>query len=86
MLLCGANGYSLDYDKAFKFISAAANAGNDEAMHMIGIMYKNGQGVQQSYQLAVDCFYRAIKSTQETVMLLLIWDECTIWVKVWKKL
>ncbi len=57
----GANGYPLDYNKAFKFISAAANAGNDEAMHMMGIMYKNGQGVQQSYQLAVDCFYRAIK-------------------------
>lgn len=61
----GANGYPLDFGKAFQCISAAANAGNDEAMHMMGIMYKNGQGVQQSYPLAIDCFYRAIQMNSE---------------------
>lgn len=39
--------------------------GNDEAMHVMGTMYKNGQGVQQSYKLAVDCFYRAVKINSE---------------------
>lgn len=61
----GANGYPLDHDKAFRFISAAAKAGNDEAMHHLGVLYKNGEGTQQNFQLAIEWFCKAMQTNNE---------------------
>lgn len=61
----GTQGYPLDHDKAFRFLSAAAKAGNDDAMHLLGVLYKNGEGTEQNYQFAIDWFYKALQTNAE---------------------
>ncbi len=67
MALCyyrGKNGYPLDHDKAFRFASAAAKVGNDEAMHLLGVLYKNGEGTEQNYNSAIAWFLKAIETNE----------------------
>lgn len=67
MALCyyrGKNGYPLDYDKAFKFALAAAKVGNDEAMHLLGVLYKNGEGIERNYNNAIAWFSKAIETNE----------------------
>lgn len=61
----GTGGYPLDYDKAFQHISVAAKAGHDEAMHYLGVLYLNGEGTEQNYQLAIDWFYKALQTNSK---------------------
>ena len=47
------------YDKALELFTAAAAAGNDSAMYLLGNMYANGKGVEQDYSKAMDWYRKA---------------------------
>ena len=42
-----------DYDKALEILSPLAEEGNAEAQNTLGLMYDEGEGVNQDYKEAV---------------------------------
>lgn len=58
----GAEGFPLDYNKAFTYFQKAAELGVSHAMNYLGIIYENGEIVRQDYRIAVDWYYRAIQA------------------------
>lgn len=47
-----------DYEKALSILTTAAERGNDRARFRLGVMYVNGEGVDQDYGKAADWFKR----------------------------
>ncbi|MGN1479305.1 MAG: tetratricopeptide repeat protein [Acutalibacteraceae bacterium] len=56
----GSNGYPFDYQKAFDLFIEAANGGISNAMNNLGLMYMNGQGVTQDYNMAFKWLEKAL--------------------------
>jgi len=50
-----------DYEAAFRYLSKAANAGDDRAMNSLGIMYLLGKHVNQNTRKAKRLFKKAAK-------------------------
>jgi TPR repeat protein len=55
-LMAYANG---DFDTAAREFSALAAQGDKEGHYYMGLLYEEGQGVEQSYQAAVNCYRNA---------------------------
>ena len=57
--LYGKNGITLNYEKAFKYYSMAAEQNDPIALNNLGSLYFNGIGVPQNYQKAINLFEKA---------------------------
>ncbi len=55
-----------DYEAAFKEIKLLAEQGNTYAQRMLGVMYKEGQGVPQDYTEAVIWFRKSAEQGNAT--------------------
>ena len=60
-------GYQ-DYAKSMEWYEKAADAGNADAMNMIGQYYYYGLGVEQDYAKAMECFEKAADAGNTTAM------------------
>ncbi len=60
----GTEGYPLNYVKALDYFKQAASLGSSDAMNYIGLIYEEGDVVEQSDALAVEWFYNAIQADQ----------------------
>lgn len=58
----GSEGYPLNYNKALECFKKAAELGVSHAMNYLGLIYEDGEIVEQNYRIAVDWFYRAIQA------------------------
>ena len=54
-------GYLEDYPEAFKLYRDAARLGSPIAYERLGTMYRQGEGVRENYQSALDCFKEGAK-------------------------
>ncbi len=52
-------GVSENYEKAFKWLSAAANKGDSQAAYLLGNMYENGLYVREDVAKAVEWYKKA---------------------------
>lgn len=50
-----------DYENALNWFEKAANAGNTTALDMVGNMYLDGKGCEQSFEKAKQCFESAVE-------------------------
>ena len=48
-----------DYQKAREYWEQAADLGNADALNRLGILYRNGYGVEQDYEIARQCYEKA---------------------------
>ena len=51
-----------NHAKAFEWYTKAANQGEAEAQHNLGVMYYEGQGVRQDYYKSVEWYTKAAKT------------------------
>lgn len=67
-----------EYAQAFGFFEAQAGTGDAAAQYMLGLMYANGQGVEQSFYEAAKMYRRAGEQghTGAQVNLGSLYDEC----------
>jgi hypothetical protein len=54
----GKNG-SVDYDKAKSYCDNAISDGDVAALHLMGLMFKNGHGVQKDFSKAIEYFQKS---------------------------
>jgi uncharacterized protein len=52
-------GVAQDYDKAREWYQKAADAGNTDAMYILGVLYEYGYGVAQDYDKAREWYQKA---------------------------
>jgi uncharacterized protein len=55
----GDYGVPLDYSAAARWYQEAASQGRPDAQHLLGLMYRDGRGVQQDWSKAVKWFREA---------------------------
>ncbi len=58
----GYNGLTPDNAEAIKWYEKAIKYGDRDAMYALALMYKNGEGIGQSFEKAVGLFEKAIKA------------------------
>lgn len=58
----GLNGYSLDYERAFQHFQCAAARQHAKSLFMVGLCYKNGQGVKSN----INKFIEYLKQSTST--------------------
>ncbi len=73
----GAAGVPQDDVQARMWTERAANAGNRNAMHNLGLMYAEGRGIEQSDQMAAQWFERAalIGATDSQFNLAVLYEQ-----------
>lgn len=54
-----------DYQKAFKWLSLAANIGVTDAYYRLGVFYEEGRFIEQDYTMAAMMYQKAIESEHE---------------------
>jgi tetratricopeptide (TPR) repeat protein len=52
-------GVRQDFEIALRYYQKAANQGEAEALHMVGVCYYEGMGARRNYKRALDFFQRA---------------------------
>ncbi|MBQ2380862.1 MAG: SEL1-like repeat protein [Akkermansia sp.] len=57
--LYGLNDHEQSYQKAIQHFRIAANEGNKEALHILGVSYELGHGVPQDYTEAINWYRKA---------------------------
>lgn len=48
-----------DFESAYELLSAPVEAGNSQAMYLMGWLYQNARGVEQDYQKALEWYQKA---------------------------
>ena len=60
----GENKLEQNYERAFESFTRAAELGSTAAILMLGVLYGSGHGVEQSDELAYECYKKAAEQSQ----------------------
>lgn len=61
--------FKMDYEKAVKFLTKAADAGNTNALYDLGECYEFGRGVEENINKAIEYFIKAIEGNNVDAMI-----------------
>lgn len=71
--LLGSSGYEVDMDKAFFYLSRAAQQNEPTALHNLGWMYANGKGTEKNLDKALKCYKKAAEQNHPSAQSALGW-------------